>query len=133
MKTLKLKETYYGMTFLATGNETNGKYFLSETIVPAGDNETPFHAHSNEDEGFYLRKGELTFIVNGKEIQLKEGEYLNIEKGEKHTFRNKTEFSAELIVIFVPAGIENMFKELEKNSADIKRIGRKYGTEYEVD
>lgn len=133
MKIKKSKETYFGLTFLATGKETDGSYFLSETTIPAGDNGPPIHFHSKEDEGFYLKKGELSFTVNGTEIDLKEGEFLNIEKGEKHTWRNKTEFDAELIVSFAPAGIENMFKELEQNMSDIKKIGQKYGTEFELE
>ncbi len=74
----------------------------------------------------------MEFIIDGKQIELKEGEYLNIEKGEKHTWRNKTEFDAELIVTFVPAGIENMFRELEQDMFNIKKIGQKYGTEFQV-
>lgn len=133
MKIKKLKETFFGLTFLATGDETNGKYFLSEAIVPAGDDGPPIHVHTKEDEGFYLKKGMLNFIIDGNEIELKEGEYLNIEKGEKHTWRNKTEFDAELFVTFAPAGIEYMFKELDRNSSDIKKIGLKYGTEFQID
>jgi len=129
----KLKQTYFGLTFLATGTETGEKYFLSETTIPAGDTGPPMHVHSKEDEGFYLKKGNLSFIVNGKEIELEEGEYLNIEKGERHSWKNNTEFDAELMVTFVPAGIENMFVELEQNMADIKKIGLKYGTEFLID
>lgn len=133
MKIKKSKEIFFGLTFLATGNETDGKYFLSETTIPAGENGPPVHFHAKEDEGFYLRKGKLKFVLGNKEIELKEGEFLNIEKGEKHTWRNETEFDAELIVIFVPAGIENMFKELEKNISDVKKIGKKYGTEFQIE
>jgi quercetin dioxygenase-like cupin family protein len=128
----KSKKTFFGLTFLATGIETDGKYFLSETTIPAGDNGPPIHFHSNEDEGFYLRKGELKFVVDGKEIELKEGQFLNIKKGEKHTWWNETEFAAELIVTFVPAGIENMFMELEENMSEITAIGQKYGTEFQL-
>ena len=131
MKIKKSNETFFGLTFLATGKETDGKYFLSETIIPAGDSGPPIHFHSNEDEGFYLRKGRLKFVIEGKEIELKEGQFLNIEKGEKHTWRNEMEFDAELIVTFSPAGIENMFMELEQNISDIKRIGQQ--TEFYVD
>lgn len=132
MKIKKSNESHFGLTFLATGRETNGKLFLSATTIVAGDGGPPVHAHSREDEGFYLKKGNLTFIVNEKEIKLKEGEFLNINKGEKHTWRNDTEFDAELIVTFVPAGIENMFMELYKNMEDIKRIGMKYGTDFQL-
>ncbi len=133
MNIKKSKETFFGLTFLATGNETDGKYFLCETKIPAGDNGPPIHFHSNENEGFYLRKGKLKFIVDAKEIELNEGQFLNIEKGEKHTWRNETNFGAELIVTFVPAGIENMFKELEQNMSDIKKIGKRYGTEFQIE
>ena len=133
MNIKKSKETFFGLTFLATGKETGGKLFLSETTIPAGDKGPPIHFHSNEDEGFYLRRGKLKFVINGKEIELKEGQFLNIEKGEKHTWRNETDYDAELIVTFVPAGIENMFKELEQNMSNIKEIGQKYGTEFQLD
>jgi quercetin dioxygenase-like cupin family protein len=132
MKINKSKETHFGLTFLATGRETNGKSFLSKTTVPSGDSGPPMHAHSKEDEGFYLKKGALTFIVEGKEIELKEGQYLNIEKGEEHTWKNESEADAKLIVTFVPAGIENMFIELEKNMGNMKEIGQKYGTEFQL-
>ncbi|WP_373519888.1 cupin domain-containing protein [Pricia sp.] len=114
MKVRKSQKTYFGLTFLATGKETDGKYFISETIIPSEDSGPPIHTHSKEDEGFYLKSGDLTFIVEGKVIHLREGEYLNVEKGEEHTWRNESGSDAELIVTFVPAGIEKMFKELER-------------------
>lgn len=132
MKISKLKPAYFGLVFIATASETNGQYFMSETIVPGGDNGPPMHVHTKEDESFYLRKGNLTFIVNDKIIEMKEGEFLNIEKGEKHTWMNKTLINAELIITFAPAGIEKMFVELEKNVSEIKKIGRKYGTLFDI-
>jgi len=133
MKVKKSIDTYFGLNFIATGDETDGKYFLSETIIPAGDSGPPIHTHSKEDEGFYLKKGELIFHVEGEEIKLRTGEYLNIEKGEKHTWRNESESDAELIVTFVPAGIENMFKELESDMSNINVIGKKYGTDFQIE
>ncbi|MGB7392930.1 MAG: hypothetical protein WA913_00915, partial [Pricia sp.] len=64
MKTNNLQEKFFGLTFIATGKETNGKYFLSKTTIPAGDSGPPVHVHSREDEGFYLKSGELTVIVD---------------------------------------------------------------------
>lgn len=133
MKIKKTQENYFGLTFIATGNEPEGKYFLSETIIPAGDIGPPIHSHSKEDEGFYLKKGELIFSIDGKEIKLRAGEYLNIERGEKHTWKNESESDAELIVNFVPAGIENMFREIDRNLGNIKKIGQKYGTTFKLD
>jgi len=132
MKIIRSKNHYFGLNYIATGKETNGKYFLSETTIPARDNGPPLHSHSREDESFYLRIGQLTFTIDGKTIELNEGEFLNIERGEKHTWRNESDIEAKLIVTFAPAGIEKMFIELENNMSDIKDIGRKYGTEFEL-
>jgi mannose-6-phosphate isomerase-like protein (cupin superfamily) len=45
--------------FLATGEDTNGKYALFEAIVPPGGGPPP-HVHSREEEGFYILEGGAT-------------------------------------------------------------------------
>ncbi|MDN5217490.1 cupin domain-containing protein [Fulvivirgaceae bacterium BMA12] len=132
MKKSETNRNYFGLNFIATGAETNGKYFLSKTIIPAGDPGPPAHAHSKEDESFFLTSGKLKFVVNGEDIELKPGEFLNIEKGEKHTWKNDSNEEAELIITFAPAGIENMFVELDRDISRIKEIGIKYGTDFEL-
>ena len=87
---------------------------------------------TKEDESFFAKRGKLLFIVNGKEIQLNQGEFLNIEKGERHTWRNVSDEDTELIITFAPAGIENMFMELENDMTKIKEVGVKYGTDFEL-
>lgn len=132
MKKRKSNKSYFGLRFIATGEETNGKYFLSEANIPAGDSGPPIHTHSNEDESFFLKSGELKFNVDGIEIELNQGEFLNIEKGEKHTWKNDSDEDAELLITFTPAGIENMFMELDNDMGNIKEIGLKYGTDFET-
>ncbi|MCG8387221.1 MAG: cupin domain-containing protein [Cytophagales bacterium] len=132
MKKSKANKNYFGLNFIATGNETNGKYFLSQTTVPAGDPGPPIHSHSKEDESFFLIRGQLIFIIDGKEVELDEGNFLNIEKGERHTWRNDANVDAEMIITFAPAGIENMFIELDRDASKIKEIGMKYGTAFEI-
>ncbi|NEQ49134.1 MAG: cupin domain-containing protein [Leptolyngbya sp. SIO3F4] len=132
MKTSEPHRSYFGLDFIATGAETNGQYFLSKTRIPAGDPGPPSHTHQNEDESFYLLHGEVIFSVQGKEITLHAGEFLNIEKGEKHTWRNEGREDATLIVTFTPAGIEHMFIELDQDVSQIQAIGKRYGTTFEV-
>ena len=48
--------------FLATGDETNGKYAMLEAIVPPGGGPPP-HTHSREVESFFILEGEITFTV----------------------------------------------------------------------
>src|SRR3984893_1770104 len=53
--------------FLATGDDTNGKYALWEAIVLPGGGPPP-HVHSREEEGFYILEGEITFTVGDKRV-----------------------------------------------------------------
>ena len=48
--------------FLATGEDTNGKYALWEALVPPGGGPPP-HVHSREEEGFYILEGEITVQI----------------------------------------------------------------------
>lgn len=130
MKIKNSQQTYFGLTFLATSAETNGKYFLSKTTVPAGEAGPPLHVHQNEDEGFYILSGELTFTINNQEVNLKKGDYLNIEKGEEHTWRNDSLKETQMLAIFTPAGIENMFIELDEDMSNMEAIGNKYNTNF---
>src|SRR5437764_1283864 len=50
--------------FLATGEDTDGKYALWEATVPPGGGPPP-HVHSREEEGFYVLEGEITFRAGG--------------------------------------------------------------------
>ena len=50
--------------FLATGEDTNGKYAMWEAVVPPGGGPPP-HVHSREEEGFYVLEGEIKLTVGG--------------------------------------------------------------------
>lgn len=112
------RNSYFGMEYIATGHETGGKYFLSEAEIPAKDNSTPLHIHAKEDESFLITGGELTFEIDGKPETLKKGDYLTIKKGTKHRFYNHTGEKAVMLILFSPAGIEEMFREFEKEGVD---------------
>jgi mannose-6-phosphate isomerase-like protein (cupin superfamily) len=53
--------------FLATGEDTNGRYALLEAIVPPGGGPPP-HVHSREEEGFYILEGEINFTIGDKRL-----------------------------------------------------------------
>src|SRR5205807_8647597 len=58
--------------FLATGDDTNGKYALWEAIVPPGGGPPP-HVHSREEEGFYILEGEITLQVGERSEERRVG------------------------------------------------------------
>jgi quercetin dioxygenase-like cupin family protein len=63
------------MTFLITGEETGGAFFMAELSVAPGGG-TPPHIHHREDEAFRLLEGTLTIQVGGDTITLHPPEIL---------------------------------------------------------
>lgn len=96
--------------FLATGEDTNGKYATWESVVPPGGGPPP-HVHSREEESFYVLEGEITFTVNGERIVATAGTFANMPVGTPHTFKNEGSRSARMLISVAPAGLEQMFFE----------------------
>jgi len=97
--------------FLATGEETNGRYALWEALVPPGGGPPP-HVHSREEEGFYILEGEITFTINGERIVAKTGMFANMPVGTPHSFKNESDRPAKMLISVAPAGLEKMFFEV---------------------
>ena len=107
--------------FLATGEETDGKYAMWEALVPPGGGPPP-HIHSREEESFYILEGEITFTVGEEKIVATEGMFANMPVGSLHSFKNNTDKQARMIISVAPAGLERMFFEfgvpLEEGSTE---------------
>src|SRR3954471_7352356 len=97
--------------FLATGEDTGGKYALWEAVVPPGGGPPP-HVHSREEEGFYVLDGEITFTVNGERVVAKAGTFANMPAGTPHSFKNESDRPARMLISVAPAGLEQMFFEV---------------------
>lgn len=97
--------------FVATGEDTNGRYALWEAIVPPGGGPPP-HVHSREEEGFYILDGEITFTINGERIVATAGMFANMPVGTPHSFKNESGCPARMLISVAPAGLEGMFFEV---------------------
>jgi quercetin dioxygenase-like cupin family protein len=97
--------------FLATGEDTNGKYALFEALVGPGGGPPP-HVHSREEKGFYVLEGEITFTVNGERIVATAGMFANMPVGTPHSFKNEYAKPARMLISVAPAGLEKMFMEV---------------------
>ena len=96
--------------FLATSEETNGKYAMWEAIVPPGGGPPP-HVHSREEEGFYILEGEITFQIGEDRVVAKAGMFANMPVGTPPSFKNDSDKPAKMIISIAPAGLEKMFFE----------------------
>lgn len=97
--------------YLATGDDTGGKYALLEAIVPPGGG-PPLHAHSREEEGFYILEGEITLTIGEERTVAKAGTFANVPIGTPHSFKNESHQTAKMLITLAPAGLEKMFLEV---------------------
>src|SRR3954471_6155991 len=83
--------------FLATGEETDGKYALWEAVVPPGGGPPP-HVHSREEEGFYVLEGEITFQIGDERLVAAAGTFANMPVGTPHSFKNESGRPARMLI-----------------------------------
>jgi glyoxylate utilization-related uncharacterized protein len=69
--------------------------------------------HSREEEGFYVLEGEITFMVNGERVVATAGTFANMPVGTPHAFKNESDRPARMLISVAPAGLEQMFFEVD--------------------
>ncbi|MGA9060546.1 MAG: quercetin 2,3-dioxygenase [Terracidiphilus sp.] len=105
------------MTFIITGKETGGAFFLAEMSVPPGGGPPP-HIHHCEDESFHVLEGRLTVRVGGDTITAAAGDFAFLPRGIAHSFKNNGDVTAKALVLVTPAGLENYFAEVFDPAVD---------------
>ncbi len=83
--------------FMATGEDTNGKYAMWEAIVPPGGGPPP-HVHSREEEAFYILEGEITFHIGDERVVATAGMFANMPVGTPHSFKNEGGKPAKMLI-----------------------------------
>ena len=96
-------------TILASAAQTGGSYSLLEELCPKGSGAPP-HYH-DQDEGFYIIEGEITFVADGNIIKGTSGSFISIPRGTTHSFRVESE-TARILNSYAPAGFERTISEL---------------------
>ena len=97
-------------TIKATKEQTDGRYALVEILAPDGYGSV-LHVHHQEDEGFWILEGELTFYVGEQTIKAHPGSFLFGPKDVPHAFTVDSG-PARLLFVFSPAGLEAGIREM---------------------
>ena len=97
-------------TFLVTGDQSNGAYFIMEGIIPPGGG-PPLHIHHREEECFYLLDGTLEITLGEKIFNATTGAFIQIPRGTLHRFHNTGSTTARMLLLFSPAGMDKYFEE----------------------
>ncbi|HEX2839235.1 MAG TPA: cupin domain-containing protein [Phycisphaerales bacterium] len=116
-----------------TAAQSGGLCSLTEHHVPPGAG-PPLHVHAREDEAFWVLEGTVSFIVGGTVIEAKAGSCVFGPRGTPHTFRNRTNVWAKMLLIVTPPkNFEDFYAGISAPGADggppsdalvMERIGR---------
>jgi mannose-6-phosphate isomerase-like protein (cupin superfamily) len=98
------------VTFLITGEETDGAVFMAELSVPPAGGPPP-HIHHREDESFYIREGTLAIRVGDRTVNVSPGDFVHVPRGTVHCFKNTGNTQAKMLVTFTPGGMEKFFEQ----------------------
>jgi quercetin dioxygenase-like cupin family protein len=109
------------ITFLITGEQTGGAFFMAQVSVPP-DGGPPPHIHHREEETFYILEGTVTVQVGGKTVNALPGDIVYLPRGIAHSFKNTGNVDAKFIVIVTPAGLEKFFEEVFYPAEDCSAV-----------
>jgi quercetin dioxygenase-like cupin family protein len=95
------------VSFLVTGQQSNGGCFIVEGVLAPGGGPPP-HFHHYEDESFYILEGSATFQAGGQTIHAKPGDFIHVPRGTVHSIKNEGNAPARALVVISPAGPTGM-------------------------
>ena len=96
-----------------TGKDTNGLFLAIYQDNPP-NTQIPMHVHQNEDEVYKVLEGEVEFTVGNKKSILKSGDTIFLPRNIPHNWKVIGTSNAKVYLDIFPAGLENMFQELNK-------------------
>jgi mannose-6-phosphate isomerase-like protein (cupin superfamily) len=101
------------MAFKAVAAQTGGDFSLMERTVPPGARTPPAHRHVNCSEAFFVLEGTVTFWLDQATLSGGAGDFLLVPRGAAHTFGNRGDRPARLLVLHAPA-MDGYFRELHE-------------------
>ena len=90
------------MTFKARAGDTGGAFSFMEREIPAGGRMPPPHRHAGP-ESFYVLDGALEFLIDDEVVHARPGWFVLVPAGVAHTFGNRSDEPARLLILHVPA------------------------------
>ncbi len=102
--------------------DTDGDLLIYDTIRHEKGGPA-FHVHHNQDEWFYIIKGEFIVKVGDETFILKPGDSAFAPRTIPHAFAKTSEGEGQMLVQFQPAGLmEDFFKAMSKLGPGIPQM-----------
>jgi len=90
---------------LANAELTGGVLGLTEAYRPLGW-DTGYHINHNEDEGFFILEGNVTFYAEGGTVEATPGTWVFGPRGRPHRYIITGDKDAHFLILNMPAGFE---------------------------
>ena len=95
---------------LVGSEQSDGATAVVEVTVPPGTGAPP-HTEQREALVWYVIDGVLDFDTEGGPLKLDAGAAVFMERNSRHGFANTGDRPARAVMVAVPGGIENFFRE----------------------
>jgi len=109
------------VTIKALGNDTGASYSIVEKVVYPGQ-EVSRHVHTSEDEMWYMLEGELIWNLGGRESLGRKGSFIHLPRFVAHSFMNKSDKPARMLLMFAPGGFEQWFLDVGRAVHDPSQL-----------
>jgi len=96
----------------ATGDETGGTLFMSESTIPPGFAGPVPHRHEQLHDMFYVLDGVLTMRLRDETHEVGPGTFVCVTPGVTHAFSNTSDAPVRFLNFNTPGGWENYMREL---------------------
>ena len=102
----------------ATSEMTNGAFGLVENWEMPPGFASPYHTHHREDESFYILRGEVAFVIDGKWQRVGPGTFVFGPREIPHGFKVVGDKPAHMLLQATPGGFEQFVIELGQPLTD---------------
>ena len=92
--------------FKADGDETAGRYSISEWWLEPNTQGPGAHAHEAEDCIFYVIEGTMSVLVGERWVDAPRGSFILAPAGVRHDFENRSRERAAILNLSIPGGFE---------------------------
>jgi len=107
------------ITVKLSGEDTANAYSVVELNIPPG-NGPGMHIDTRWDESWYVIEGTFAFCLDGEEIEAVAGNFAYAKKGIAHSFKNIGQAVGKIMMIAVPSGVENFFRDVHRATLEGK-------------
>ena len=92
--------------FKADGEETRGRYSISEWWLDPHTQGPGAHAHEEEDDAFYVIEGTMSILVGDTWHDAPAGAFVLAPAGSTHDFENRSDARAGVLNFSIPGDFE---------------------------